>query len=251
MSDNSCQNCMTYRRGECLGKGLCEYYKPAPSFDEEMQKNWPKTMRHHSSYAGTHGSKSDWSEPKKKVSWGRKSEPKKEKKYVPKPQDTSEYDKLSKRVNLKLLRVNDIDSVMQAAILENQLYREDVIVWMTLDRLTINSQVSFKCQCLLQYKDHCMTVDGPVSRTKLEAMRLGLRDVIEDHIKMKCHLYIVTDRDLFGEPRFMNNKDRSLLEQLLKSCKSKGCTLCQLWLDNYADMIRKQVKNPKLLRDGK
>lgn len=42
MTEDSCKNCMTYRRGECLGKGLCEYYKPAPSLDNEDLKNWPR-----------------------------------------------------------------------------------------------------------------------------------------------------------------------------------------------------------------
>lgn len=46
MADDSCRNCMTYRRGECLGKGLCEYYKPAPSLDNEDIKNWPKEFYH-------------------------------------------------------------------------------------------------------------------------------------------------------------------------------------------------------------
>lgn len=47
MAEDSCKNCMTYRRGECLGKGLCEYYKPAPSLDNEDIKSWPKEFYYH------------------------------------------------------------------------------------------------------------------------------------------------------------------------------------------------------------
>lgn len=50
MSEKSCESCLTYRAGECMGRGLCEFYKPAPTKGKEY---WPSVMRSRGTYTGS------------------------------------------------------------------------------------------------------------------------------------------------------------------------------------------------------
>jgi|JFJP01.1.fsa_nt_gi hypothetical protein len=45
-SNKSCSNCLIKKKGECsTGFEVCEFYKPAPSRNEDKINNWPNEMK--------------------------------------------------------------------------------------------------------------------------------------------------------------------------------------------------------------
>lgn len=46
MSDNSCNNCMLLKKGDCFGKAeICEDFRYSPSMSISDKENWPTIMR--------------------------------------------------------------------------------------------------------------------------------------------------------------------------------------------------------------
>lgn len=224
MSGESCQNCMAYRRGECIGKGLCEYYKPAPSFDEDMQKKWPKTMRHHSSYAGSRGSDYNYT---------------KEPKLKPKRRPLKDNPLADINYEQKVLG----DETTVNIILRK--FHECLLIWVSCDKEKTSSHRKYRGRCLLQYKDHCKKMESFPEVRRERAMAQALHMSVS-HITKPCKVCIIADYILLGDMEYSDKSDLDLLKGIASVLRKKNCDVTEVVMKGCTDIIHRQVINPEL-----
>ena len=225
MSDRSCQNCMIFKQGECLGKGLCESYKPAPVADPK--EFWPASMRSRSSYAGSRKNDYDWvyeSKPKKN------NEAPKEAEYV-------------RELDYHLEKYNNPGSIEKLL----RFLNGKVIAWISFESYQVASGIRYKASCLLQYRENVLGVKTDTPQKWIErAMLDGLHEIAE-HITKPGTVYVVTDRILFDKTA----KNDDLRQRAVLTLRNKGCRITEILVKGSTELIHEQVCSRVIMKNDK
>ncbi len=232
MNDKSCENCLTYRAGECLGRGLCDYYRPAPS--KGAEEYWPRTMRSRGSYpgSGSSGLINIYNSSTKNTE------------YVSKKSATNgTRTDLKKQVDFCKINLNSIASINE---IPYPLHGK-VIAWISFEKLELPSGIKYRSKCLLQYNNYVLRVDeaNPESREQRSILR-GIY-IIANHINKPNNIHIITDRDVLSDISADSSFiDEDLVRNIVKAYKEKGCTITELVLEDGKELILNQINDPIL-----
>ncbi len=236
MGDKSCRTCMVFKQGDCLGRKICEFYRPIPS--SEGIEYWPKTMRSRSSYAGSNNYQYDRGKnfaPTKKNGTKKRYDPIK---HVQVDWKKKEYDKV---LGIKRKR---IDCPRSASVLLRYLY-DEVVAWISYEEVQIDFRIEYAPNCMLQLNNHILQIDHVVTeRNPTRAMFRGVLDVTA-HITKPCMIIFVVDRVMFDGVKVNTPvKNDDLLCKALTVIIDKRCHLTELVVNGGTELIYNQIQKP-------
>ena len=236
---------MDYKKGECIGQGLCDFYRPAP---ENGKDYWPKIMRSRSYYAAkdNYFEANGYDSPIRlnQVSGSDKKEksPKPAKPAVaavkaPKFKASKSADRA---IDFHTEHLND------ATTLEELLKYLDgkVIAWISYEESQMAAGVKYKPKCLMQYKDHYLPVSSIITQNSVERALLSGVCAIASRIVKPCQVYVVTDRPLLdGLEASVSMKDGDLLYVAAGIFEKAECSVAQVRIDGATELIRGQIES--------
>ena len=260
LDEKNCKNCKEYRRGDCLGRELCEFYEPAPS---EKKEYWPKTMRSRYSYAGSEAS------DRYITGLGNQKAPEKQgNKSIGKERGGIESTALAKNSVKKELTVNKSSSWKSQWMASENEYKHErysrpdkverilrkckgkFLIWVSIETLQNGTECKYLSKCLLLLDHNWLLAESGISdKSENHAMRRAIIMAIE-HIKRSCDVYIVVDRDiLFGFNSIQPYYRDDLLDKIFRAFREHGCNITEIEIQNGTNMIRNQVANPVYIED--
>ena len=154
MAEKSCDNCMTRRKGDCWGGGLCSAYKPGPTISKTELDNWPVVMR-----SNSQSRHMEWM--KQQREYTRQSE--KTRKPVQRLDlySVSKLDVDRKGVAAYVEGFNTSDDLTTIQDIRSE-YQDDIIIWLSV--IEAGNKL-YKCKYMLEWNGHKLADDAGLAET--------------------------------------------------------------------------------------